>query len=178
MQKLIGHFFFTLFFVVVLDYCLRPSDVFIYFLLAMCFYSQYTKADVFILFAVIVNFVFIVYFFPASPMGFTCLRSGLSFFASIKICFFSRTPFLLLFIWRRYSDTSYICFTLAVLVLVVLQFLSPNPVPFKARSCSFEVSGLAVGLRLGVRGCLSPFGISVSRKLWLVRLAARFSHSL
>ena len=111
-------------------------------------------------------------------MGFTCLRSGLSFIASIKICFFSRTPFLLLFIWRRYSDTSYICFTLAVSVLVVLQFLSPNPVPFKARSCSFEVSGLAVGLRLGVRGCLSPFGISVSRKLWFVRLAARFSHSL
>ena len=31
-------FFFTSFFVVLLDYCLRPTDVFIYFLLAMCFF--------------------------------------------------------------------------------------------------------------------------------------------
>ena len=31
-------FFLTSFFAVVLDYCLRPTDVFIYFLLAMCFF--------------------------------------------------------------------------------------------------------------------------------------------
>ena len=49
-------------------------------------------------------------------------------------------------------STSYICFTLAVLVLVVSQFLLPRSVPFKVRSFSFEVSGLAVVLRLGVRG--------------------------
>ena len=59
----------------------------------------------FILFVVIVNFVFIVYFFPASPMGmgFTCLPSGLSFFASIKICFFLSNLVLAALIWRRYS---------------------------------------------------------------------------
>lgn len=85
-------------------------------------------------------------------MCFTCLRSGLSSFASIKIFFFSLKPFFAAFIWRRFS-----------------QFLSPRSVPFKVRSFSFEVSGLAVVLRLGVRGvslhlvlhCLGKCGSSV-----------------
>ena len=85
-----GQFFFTSFFVVVFGQ-LFAADRCVYLFSAghVFFYSQHTKAGVFILFTSIINFVFIVYFFPASPMGFTCLRSGLSFFASIKICFFS-----------------------------------------------------------------------------------------
>ena len=66
-------------------------------LFAVPIFNYFLPGDVFILFVVIVNFVFI-----ASPMCFTCLRSGLSSFASIKICFFSLKPLFAAFIWRRY----------------------------------------------------------------------------
>ena len=75
-----------------------PAHVFCYSLLACVLtlfavpiFNYFLPGDVFILFVVIVNFVFI-----ASPMCFTCLRSGLSSFASIKICFVLSNPFFLL----------------------------------------------------------------------------------
>ena len=97
-QKLVGHFFFYLIFCCCFG-LLFAADRCVYLFHAghVFFYSQYTKADVFILFAWSLTCIH-CFFSPACRMCFTCLRSGLSFFASIKICFFSRTPFLLLLI--------------------------------------------------------------------------------
>ena len=72
-----------------------PSDYIRRKLHSFFIFNYFLPGNVFILFVVIVNLVFIV-FFPASPMCFTCLRSGLSSFASIKICFFLSNPFFLL----------------------------------------------------------------------------------
>ena len=103
-SEIIGHFFSS-FFVVVSDYCFRPTDVFVFscwpctcvfvnYILINPWVYFFHLAEMFMLLPFhrcVFNFVFI-----ASPMCFTCLRSGLSSFASIKICFFLSNPFFLL----------------------------------------------------------------------------------
>ena len=101
-------------------------------LFAVPIFNYFLAGDVFILFVVIVNFVFIA----ARCASLVCVLGCLPL-PALRYVFFSQTPFCCFYLAEVPRSTSYICFTLAVLVLVVSQFLLPRSVPFKVRSFSF-----------------------------------------
>ena len=98
-HKLHSCIFFASFFVVLLDYCLRPTDVFIYFLLAMCFFIPSIRKlmCLYCLWSSLILCLLFIFFLLARWAWalLVCLLGCLSL-PALRYVFFSQTSFWLL----------------------------------------------------------------------------------